>query len=114
MSNMPGMKAPDMIALLKEYFWEPVGQSGSHQQYGHPNLPGKITVERHAGKDLPHETVRSIMKQAGMEHFYRMLAKGAGLRNTERAIKREAREKFGAPSLPVPAIGISSPKPQPL
>jgi predicted RNA binding protein YcfA (HicA-like mRNA interferase family) len=38
---------------------------GSHQQFKHPTKKGKITIP-HPKKDLPIGTVRSILKQAGI------------------------------------------------
>jgi len=38
---------------------------GSHQQFKHPTKKGKVTIP-HPKKDLPIGTVRSILKQAGI------------------------------------------------
>jgi predicted RNA binding protein YcfA (HicA-like mRNA interferase family) len=40
--------------------------SWSHQQYTHPELPGKVTVPGHPNDDLAKGTEISIMKQAGL------------------------------------------------
>ena len=40
-------------------------QKGSHHQYKHPTKPGKVTVPEHGG-DLNMDTVKSIMRQAGI------------------------------------------------
>ena len=42
-----------------------VSQKGSHHQYKHPTKPGKVTVPEHGG-DLNMDTVKSIMRQAGI------------------------------------------------
>ncbi len=46
--------------------WYKVGQKGSHRQYKHPTKPGKVTIPFH-GKDLNLDTVKSIMRQAGLQ-----------------------------------------------
>lgn len=46
--------------------WEFKKARGSHYHYRHPNKPGKVTIPRHGG-DLDPKTVKSIMKQAGIE-----------------------------------------------
>lgn len=40
-------KIRDVLQQLKEAGWQQVGQSGSHRQFKHPTLPGRVTV---AGK----------------------------------------------------------------
>ncbi len=39
---------------------------GSHYQFKHPSLPGKVTVP-HPRKDIPAGTLRSIYRQAGWQ-----------------------------------------------
>lgn len=97
MAQMPSLKAKDMIRLLERYRWCEVDQSGSHKQFNHPALAGRVTVECHDGKDLPRETVRGILQHAGMDEFYRMLLKGSGFKAAEKAIKSAAAERFDAP-----------------
>ena len=45
--------------------WYQVKQKGSHHQYRHPTKPGKVTIPEHGG-DLNPDTVKSIIKQAGL------------------------------------------------
>lgn len=45
--------------------WYQVKQKGSHHQYKHPTKPGKVTIPDHGG-DLNPDTVKSILKQAGL------------------------------------------------
>jgi predicted RNA binding protein YcfA (HicA-like mRNA interferase family) len=98
LAQCPSFKAKEVIALLNDYRWYHHDQNGSsHEQFTHSALPGKITVERHAGKDLPTETVRGIFKQAGMLHFFKMFQQGAPWRTVEKAIKTEAQERFPTP-----------------
>ena len=59
------MKSADIIKQLKADGWFLVHVVGSHHQFKHPTKPGKVTVP-HPKKDLPLQTVRSILKQAGL------------------------------------------------
>ena len=60
------MKAKDVIRQLKKRGWIEVRQTGSHKQFLHPVLPGRVTVPCHS-KDLPSATLHSILKQAGLK-----------------------------------------------
>ena len=60
------MNSSQVIKLLKADGWFLVHTVGSHHQFRHPTKPGKVTVP-HPKKDLPLPTVRSIMKQAGIQ-----------------------------------------------
>lgn len=60
------MNSSQVIQLLKADGWFLVHTVGSHHQFRHPTKPGKVTVP-HPKKDLPRPTVRSIMKQAGIQ-----------------------------------------------
>ena len=53
-----------LIKLLKDAGWELVATSGSHHQFKHPEIEGRVTVA-HPKKDIPTKTVRSIYRQAG-------------------------------------------------
>ncbi len=44
--------------------WAHVVIKGSHWQFKHPTLPGRVTVP-HPKRELPTGTLRSIEKQAG-------------------------------------------------
>ena len=54
----------DIIKRLKKEGWELARTVGSHQQFKHSEIKGRVTVP-HPVKDLPKGTVRSIYKQAG-------------------------------------------------
>jgi predicted RNA binding protein YcfA (HicA-like mRNA interferase family) len=60
------VKVRDVIRLLKHNGWAWKTTRGSHQQYTHPELPGKVTVPGHPNDDLAKGTEISIMKQAGL------------------------------------------------
>lgn len=59
------MNSRTVIAKLKEAGWYEVAQVGSHKQFKHPSLPGRVTVP-HPKLDLPAGTLRSIERQAGI------------------------------------------------
>lgn len=56
----------EIIALLRRNGWQLVRVSGSHHQFRHPERRGLVTVP-HPRKILPLRTVKSILKQAGLE-----------------------------------------------
>lgn len=55
----------EVIKMLKEDGWEMVAQVGSHTQFKHHTKKGRVTVP-HPKKTLPLGTLKSIMKQAGL------------------------------------------------
>jgi predicted RNA binding protein YcfA (HicA-like mRNA interferase family) len=59
------MNSRVLIKKIKEDGWFLVNVVGSHQQFKHPTKKGKETIP-HPKKDLPIGTVRSILKQAGI------------------------------------------------
>lgn len=59
------MKFREVEKILIADGWYQVKQKGSHHQYKHPNKPGKVTIPEYGG-DLNIDTVKSIMKQAGI------------------------------------------------
>jgi predicted RNA binding protein YcfA (HicA-like mRNA interferase family) len=61
------MKVRDVLRLLADDGWVQVGQKGSHRQFRHPIKPGKVTVAGHPSDDLPIGTLKSILRQAGLE-----------------------------------------------
>jgi predicted RNA binding protein YcfA (HicA-like mRNA interferase family) len=62
------MKIRDIIKLIEADSWHMVRQVGSHRQYKHPTKPGKVTVAGHPSTDLPPKTLKSILRQAGLEN----------------------------------------------
>lgn len=61
----PPMSSDEIIKLLKAAGWRKAHQKGSHVQFKHARIPGKITVP-HPRKDLPLGTAKAILKQAGI------------------------------------------------
>ena len=58
------LNAKQVVKLLRSTGWFLYDQVGSHNQFKHPNLPGKVTVPFH--KELNIGTLCSILKQAGI------------------------------------------------
>lgn len=60
------MRFREVEKILLRDGWYQVKQKGSHHQYKHPIKSGKVTVPEHGG-DINIDTVKSIMKQVGIE-----------------------------------------------
>ncbi|WP_018130581.1 type II toxin-antitoxin system HicA family toxin [Effusibacillus pohliae] len=63
---MKSYSSRELIKLIEADGWYLVAVAGSHHQYKHPTKPGRVTIP-HPKKDLPIKTVKSILKQAGLE-----------------------------------------------
>jgi len=61
------MKVRDVLRLLKDDDWYLVVTEGSHRQFKHPTKKGRVTVPGKPNDDLPHGTLNSILKQAGLK-----------------------------------------------
>lgn len=61
------MKVRDLIRLLEDDGWVMARSKGSHRQFRHSSKPGSVTVSGNAGRDIPPGTLRSVLKQAGLE-----------------------------------------------
>ncbi|MBW1941038.1 MAG: type II toxin-antitoxin system HicA family toxin [Deltaproteobacteria bacterium] len=55
-----------MIKSLKQNGWIQVATSGSHIQFRHPEIKGRVTVP-HPKKDIPVGTLKSIERQSGIK-----------------------------------------------
>ncbi|WP_318345966.1 type II toxin-antitoxin system HicA family toxin [Flagellimonas baculiformis] len=60
------MKSSQLIKIVESDGWELVRTKGSHHHYKHPRKKGLVTIP-HPKKDVPLGTVKSILKQAGIE-----------------------------------------------
>ena len=61
------MKVRDVVQLLSDDGWVQVAQRGSHRQFEHAVKPGKVTVAGKMSDDVPVGTLKSILRQAGLE-----------------------------------------------
>lgn len=59
------MRSGDVIRRLEAAGWYEVRQAGSHKQFRHPDIPGRVTVP-HPKSDLPIGTLKSIERQSGI------------------------------------------------
>jgi predicted RNA binding protein YcfA (HicA-like mRNA interferase family) len=55
-----------VIAKIEAAGWREVDRKGSHVQFKHPTLPGRVTVP-HPERDIPKGTLRSIERQAKLK-----------------------------------------------
>ena len=61
------MKYRDLIKRVEQDGWRFLRMKGSHAQYQHPTKPGLVTIVVKPGKDVPIGTMKSILRQAGLE-----------------------------------------------
>ena len=61
------MKVSEIIRLLMDDGWYLDRVRGSHRQYKHLTKPGVVTVAGKPSDDLAPGTLKSILKQAGLE-----------------------------------------------
>jgi predicted RNA binding protein YcfA (HicA-like mRNA interferase family) len=61
------VKVRDIIDILIADGWSQIAQRGSHRQFKHPDRQGKVTVPGHMSDDLSPGTLKSILRQSGLE-----------------------------------------------
>jgi predicted RNA binding protein YcfA (HicA-like mRNA interferase family) len=61
------MKIRDIIRLIEAEGWYLVETKGSHREYKHPKIPGRVTIAGHANDDLAPGTLNSVLKQAKLK-----------------------------------------------
>lgn len=61
------MNVREIIRKLEADGWGQVAQKGSHRQFKHPTKPGKVTVPGKLSDKLSEGTLKSILRQAGLE-----------------------------------------------
>ena len=54
----------EAIRYVEGEGWQLVGTKGSHRQFKHPTLPGRVTIPGKLSSDLPPGTWSSIRRQA--------------------------------------------------
>lgn len=60
------MKSRDIIKILNKDGWFQVAKNGSHTQFKHPTIKGRVTVP-HPKKDIKIGTLKNIEKQSGLK-----------------------------------------------
>jgi predicted RNA binding protein YcfA (HicA-like mRNA interferase family) len=61
------MRIRDVIKQIEADGWYLARTSGSHRQFKHPYKSGLVTIAGRPEKDLHPKTLKSILKQAGLE-----------------------------------------------
>lgn len=61
------MKVREIIRLIEADGWYHVETGGSHRQYKHATKAGRVTVAGKPSHDLAPGTLKSILRQAGLE-----------------------------------------------
>ena len=61
------MQVRDILKRLERDGWVLDRTRGSHRQYCHPTKPGLVTVSGHGSDDIHPKTLKSILRQAGLE-----------------------------------------------
>jgi predicted RNA binding protein YcfA (HicA-like mRNA interferase family) len=60
------MDSRKIIKILKQNGWYKVAKVGSHTQFRHPEIMGRVTVP-HPKKGIPIGTLKSIERQSGIK-----------------------------------------------
>jgi predicted RNA binding protein YcfA (HicA-like mRNA interferase family) len=61
------MKVRDLLELLRRDGWQIDRTRGSHRQLHHLSKPGTVTVSGHTNDDIHPKTLKSVLRQAGLE-----------------------------------------------
>ena len=63
------MKFRDLVALVEKDGWVHVRTTGSHYHYPHATKKGVVTIPTGGklGRDVPQGTMKSVLRQAGIE-----------------------------------------------
>jgi predicted RNA binding protein YcfA (HicA-like mRNA interferase family) len=61
------MKVRVLLRVLKDDGWREVARRGSHRQFKHAAKAGRVTVPGKLSDDLALGTLKSILKQAGLD-----------------------------------------------
>ncbi len=61
------MNVREILQFLKDDGWYVDRTKGSHRQLKHPTKKGAVTVAGKPSVDIPPGTLKSILKQAGLE-----------------------------------------------
>jgi predicted RNA binding protein YcfA (HicA-like mRNA interferase family) len=62
-----GVRVRDLIRMVERDGWVQVRQTGSHRQFHHPTKPGTVTIAGTPSTELPPKTLKSVLRQAGLE-----------------------------------------------
>lgn len=65
--NACTMQVRDVVRRLERDGWSLDRTRGSHRQYVHPVKPGVVTVSGHPSEEMHPKTLKSVLKQAGLD-----------------------------------------------
>ena len=61
------MKVSDVLRILRDDGWYVVRTKGSHRQLKHAHKKGTVTVAGKPRVEIPPGTLKSVLKQAGLD-----------------------------------------------
>jgi predicted RNA binding protein YcfA (HicA-like mRNA interferase family) len=61
------LKVRKLLRLLTDDGWKIDRTRGSHRQLIHPTKRGTVTVSGHPSDDVHPKTLKSVLRQAGLE-----------------------------------------------
>lgn len=61
------MKVRELLRLLEKNGWAIDRTRGSHRQLHHPIKRGTVTVSGHLSDEVRPKTLKSVLRQAGLE-----------------------------------------------
>jgi len=61
------MKYRDLLKQLHDDGWQHIRTTGSHLPYKHPTKPGVVPAGGKLSHDIPPGSLRSILRQAGLQ-----------------------------------------------
>ena len=61
------MKIREILKTLSDEGWYVARTKGSHRQLKHPTKSGTVTIAGKPSIEIPPGTLKSILKQAGLE-----------------------------------------------
>ena len=61
------MTVRELLRILRDDGWSVDRIRGSHRQLCHPTKRGTVTVSGHQKDDVHPKTLRSVLRQAGIE-----------------------------------------------
>ena len=82
------MDSRKVIKILKQNGWYEVDKAGSHVQFRHPKIKGRVTV-LHPKKDIPIGTLKSIERRSGINFKWGIMA------NYIAIVHKESKTDFG-------------------
>jgi predicted RNA binding protein YcfA (HicA-like mRNA interferase family) len=62
------MKVRDIIKFIEADGWYEVATKGSHRQYKHAKMPGRVTIAGHPSDEMAPGTLNSVLKQAQLKN----------------------------------------------